>query len=182
MIAISTKPTPSYEELKYVMDQYNALNETYQEVVKQSVNIEKLQNKYDQHAAYIEDINKITHIDVSVEGGAQINVGASSKIIVSFPEGVVNKNVEYDVDKVGIVDIKEDGSIYAIKEGKVKITVSTLSGVSETIELSVVAPASEVTRDNCSNCSSNAIIKHMILFSTIIGFAYIIMKRGAKNA
>ena len=92
-------------------------------------------------------------------------------------------DVEVDISKglpgytlVGLPD-------NAIKEGKVKITVTALSGVSESIELTVNAVVvEEPVEDNCSGCNCSSVIKDIVMFTTVISLAYIIMKRGARNA
>ena len=179
MISLSYKQDPSFEELKYVMDQYYELNEIYQKLVSEQVNIIELETKYNQLKDYNEDINKITDINLSFELGNEIKAGETTKIKVEFPEGVQNKDVSYDVDKIGIIDIKSDGTIYAIKPGTVKITVTALSGIQETIELTVVN--NEIEKNNCSGCNQKTIVEQMIMISSISMIMYLIMKRGAKN-
>ena len=179
MISLSYKQDPSFEELKYVMDQYYELNEIYQKLVSEQVNIIELETKYNQLKDYNEDINKITDINLSFELGNEIQAGETTKIKVEFPEGVQNKDVSYDVDKIGIIDIKSDGTIYAIKPGTVKITVTALSGIQETIELTVVN--NEIEKNNCSGCNKKTIVEQMIMISSISMIMYLIMKRGAKN-
>ena len=125
------------------------------------------------------DNNKITYINLSFESTNQIKVGETIKIQIEFPDGVQNKEVSYDIDKVGIIDIKADGTIYAIKPGTVKITVTALSGVQETIELSVIS--NEIEKNNCSGCNQKTIVKQIIMLSSISMIVYLIMKRGAKN-
>lgn len=183
MISVSVKQNPTFDELDYIMKQYNELSDNYKEKVKENVDIDELQAKYLKHLEYINDIAKITEILLNIEAGTEITVGSSTKLIVTFPEGVINKNVVLDVDKVGIIDIKEDGSIYAIKEGKVKITATALSGVSKTIELTVkAAVVEEPVKGKCSSCSCNSVIKYIVMVTTVISLSYIIMKRGARNA
>ena len=179
MISLSYKQNPSYEELKYVMNQYYELSETYKEIVKEQVNVSELENKYNILNDYNEDINKITYINLSFESTNQIKVGETIKIKIEFPDGVQNKEVSYDIDKVGIIDIKADGTIYAIKPGIVKITVTALSGVQETIELSVIS--NEIEKNNCSGCNQKTIVEQIIMLSSISMIVYLIMKRGAKN-
>ena len=149
----------------------------------ENVDIEAIKEKYNKHLEYINDINKITDISLSIEKGNAIAVGESTKLVVTFPEGVINKDVVLDVDKVGIIDLKDDGSIYAIKEGTVKITATALSGVSKTIELTVRAvDIEEPVQDNYSSCKCSSAINNIVMLTTLISLAYIIMKRGARNA
>ena len=183
MISISVKQNPTFDELDYIMKQYDELSESYKEKVKENVDVDALQVKYLKHLEYINDIAKITDISLSIEAGSEITAGESTKLVVTFPEGVINKDVVIDVDKVGIIDLKADGSIYAIKEGKVKITVTALSGVSESIELTVNAVVvEEPVEENCSGCNCSSVIKNIVMFATVISLAYIIMKRGVRNA
>ena len=179
MMSLLYKQEPSFEELKYVMDQYYSLTEIYQEIVCKQVNVNELETKYNQLNAYNEDIKKITYINLSFENGNQIKTGETVKIKVEFPDGVQNKNVTYEVDKIGIIDIKSDGTIYAIKPGTVKITVTALSGIQETIELTIIN--NEVEENNCSGCNKKSIAEQIIMFSSISMIVYLIMKRGAKN-
>ena len=183
MINVSVKQNPTFDELDYIMKQYDELSESFKDKVKENVDIEAIKEKYNKHLEYINDINKITDISLSIEKGNAIAVGESTKLVVTFPEGVINKDVVLDVDKVGIIDLKDDGSIYAIKEGTVKITATALSGVSKTIELTVRAvDIEEPVQDNCSSCKCSSAINNIVMLTTLISLAYIIIKRGARNA
>ena len=183
MINVSVKQNPTFDELDYIMKQYEKLSESFKDKVKENVDVDALQEKYNKHLEYINDINKITDISLSIENGNVITVGESTKLVVTFPEGVINKDVVLDVDKVGIIDLKDDGSIYAIKEGTVKITATALSGVSKTIELTVRAVDIEVpVQDNCNSCKCSSAINNIVMLTTLISLVYIIMKRGARNA
>lgn len=181
IISLSYKSNPTYDELKNIFDQYYALSDVYKDVVNKEIDITDLENKYNDQKAYKEDIDKITSIKLSVEKGNELTVGDNTKLNVTFPEGVVNKDFEITLNKVGVIDVKEDGTIYAIKEGSVLIKVTALSGVSEEIEIKVISQPIVDKPKNCS-CKSNTLIKYIIATTMIIGGCYILMKRGAKNA
>lgn len=194
MISLVYSAKPTYEEVSYVMEQYYELNEIHKEIVNKEVDVALLQNKYEELLAYKEDIDKITTITLNFTGENKIKVGETTKLNVIFPEGVVNKEVTYTLDKVGIIDIQEDGSIYAIKEGKVKITVTALSGVKEEIELTIIKevestiepdpdpePITEPEPKNCS-CKGQLVVQQVFAFSSFVSLFYLIKKRGAKNA
>lgn len=166
-------------ELATIVAQYNGLEEHLQTVVDENTVIEDMIVRYGALVDYDNDIAKIVEIEATASK-TTINKGEEATITVTFPNEVINKDVTYKSSNTRVATVDQNGKVVAISSGKTIITVTALSGVTDTIEINV----NEVVEPEASKKGCKKSMEHLMTLTTLLGLACFLFtkKRGHNHA
>ena len=88
--------------------------------------------------------NLVTDIKVLSEN-ISLKPGEERKIDIEiYPNDAINKEISYQVDDNKIINVDESGIIKGLKEGKTKVTIKSVNGISKTITVTVSKEAKNI--------------------------------------